>query len=47
VVAIATDSPLDLPEDTQRTVLNLDDPYAVADWLQANAERFEYNPPLI
>ena len=47
VVAIATDSPQDLPEATQRPVLDLNDPYAVADWLIENEDRFEYNPLLI
>lgn len=46
VVAIATDSPQDLPEATLRPVLDLNAPYAIADWLLANEDRFEYNPPL-
>ena len=44
VVAIATDSPQDLPEPTQRPVLDLNDPYAITDWLVTNENRFEYNP---
>jgi molybdopterin-guanine dinucleotide biosynthesis protein B len=47
VVAIATDSPQDLPEATQRPVLDLNDPYAITDWLVAHEDRFEYNPPLL
>jgi molybdopterin-guanine dinucleotide biosynthesis adapter protein len=47
VVAIATDSPQDLPEATQRPVLDLNDPYAITDWLVVHEDRFEYNPPLL
>ena len=47
VVAIATDSPQDLPEVTQRPILDLNDPYAITEWLLANEDRFEYNPPLL
>jgi molybdopterin-guanine dinucleotide biosynthesis protein B len=46
VVAIATDSPQQLPMETLRPVLDLNDPDAVADWLIANASRFEYKPEL-
>ena len=42
IVAIATDSPTELPQATLRPVLDLNDPEAVADWLVANASRFEY-----
>lgn len=42
IVAIATDSPDDLPQATLRPVLDLNDPEAVADWLVANTSRFEY-----
>jgi molybdopterin-guanine dinucleotide biosynthesis adapter protein len=42
VVAIATDSPKALPEPTQREVLDLNDPPAVAQWLLTHAARFEY-----
>lgn len=45
VVAIATDSPLALPEKTQRPVLNLNDPDAICEWLLANQDRFNYNAP--
>jgi len=42
IVAIATDSPDKLPQATQRMVLDLNDPAALADWLLANAARFDY-----
>lgn len=42
IVAIATDSPDDLPHATQRPVLDLNDGEAVSNWLTANAARFEY-----
>jgi molybdopterin-guanine dinucleotide biosynthesis protein B len=44
VVAIATDSPDRLPEATLRPVLDLNDPDAVAQWLEDNRDRFEYVP---
>ena len=44
VVAIATDSPQRLPEETLRPVLDLNDPDAVAQWLEDNRDRFEYAP---
>jgi molybdopterin-guanine dinucleotide biosynthesis protein B len=47
VVAIATDSPQDMPEATLRPVLDLNDPYAITEWLVANEDRFEYHPPLL
>ncbi len=43
IVAIATDSPAQLPQATLRPVLDLNDPAAVAAWLTENHERFEYN----
>jgi molybdopterin-guanine dinucleotide biosynthesis protein B len=43
IVAIATDSAAQLPVPTARPVFDLDDPQAVADWLLANADRFEYS----
>jgi molybdopterin-guanine dinucleotide biosynthesis adapter protein len=46
VVAIATDSPQQLPVQTLRPVLDLNDPDAVAEWLIQNANRFEYQPEL-
>lgn len=44
MVAIATDSPADLPEPTHRPVLDLNQPDTVAAWLLDNAQRFEYSP---
>ena len=44
VVAIATDSPEQLPEPTQRPLLDLNNPEEVCDWLLANQDRFEYQP---
>ena len=44
IVAIATDSPGQLPQATLRPVLDLNDPEAVAQWLIASAKRFEYHP---
>ena len=46
VVAIATDSPQQLPVETLRPVLDLNDPDAIAEWLIQNASRFEYQPEL-
>ena len=43
VVAIATDSPLQLPEATLRPVLDLNDADAVADYLVNNQDRFHYS----
>ena len=43
IVAIATDSPGQLPEATQRPVFDLNAPQALADWLLANGKRFEYH----
>ena len=45
VVAIATDSPMALPEKTQRPVLDLNDPDAICEWLLANQDRFNYSAP--
>ncbi|TXT34870.1 MAG: molybdopterin-guanine dinucleotide biosynthesis protein B [Comamonadaceae bacterium] len=42
IVAVATDSREQLPEPTGLPVLNLNDPEAVADWLLAQGERFDY-----
>ena len=47
VVAIATDSPQDLPEATLRPVLDLNDPFAITEWLVAHQDRFEYNSALL
>jgi molybdopterin-guanine dinucleotide biosynthesis adapter protein len=46
IVAIATDSPDQLPEPTLRPVLDLNDPDSVAQWLADNASRFEYKPEI-
>jgi molybdopterin-guanine dinucleotide biosynthesis protein B len=46
VVAIATDSPQDLPEPTLRPLLDLNNPDAVCAWLIENEDRFHYNPRL-
>ena len=43
IVAIATDSPGQLPEPTMRPVLDLNDADALAVWLIENQDRFEYN----
>ena len=42
VVAIATDSPEQLPQATQRPVLNLNDAEAVVDYLLSAQDRFTY-----
>ena len=42
IVAIATDSPEQLPHATQRPVLDLNDAEAVANWLTTNEARFDY-----
>ena len=42
IVAIATDSADQLPEPTQRPVLDLNSPPSVVDWILANAARFDY-----
>ena len=44
IVAIATDSPDRLPEPTQRPVLDLNAPDALAQWLVDNGDRFDYDP---
>jgi len=43
IVAIATDSPGQLPEPTLRPVLDLNDPDGVAQWLVDNGHRFDYD----
>lgn len=42
IVAIATDAPEQLPHATQRPVLDLNDPEAVADYLVNAQDRFAY-----
>jgi len=44
IVAIATDSPDRLPQETLRPVLDLNDPDAIAQWLVDNGDRFDYFP---
>ncbi len=46
IVAIATDSPQDLPVATLRPVLDLANPDAVAQWLADNGHRFDYDPEM-
>ncbi|HEX5632412.1 MAG TPA: molybdopterin-guanine dinucleotide biosynthesis protein B [Gemmatimonadales bacterium] len=46
VVAVATDSPGHLPEATGLPVLDLNDPDAVAHFLLASPQRYEYRTPL-
>ncbi|NCN71922.1 MAG: molybdopterin-guanine dinucleotide biosynthesis protein B [Betaproteobacteria bacterium] len=42
IVAVATDSPQQLPVPTGLAVLDLNDPAAVADWLLSQGTRFDY-----
>jgi molybdopterin-guanine dinucleotide biosynthesis protein B len=42
IVAIATDSPDQLPHATLRPVLDLNDAEAIANWLTENESRFDY-----
>jgi molybdopterin-guanine dinucleotide biosynthesis protein B len=42
IVAIATDSPQQLPQRTLRPVFDLSHPEALVHWLLANADRFDY-----
>ncbi len=46
IVAIATDSPAELPQSTLRPVLPLNDHAAMAQWLVENAPRFDYRAEL-
>lgn len=43
IVAIATDSPDELPQATLRPVFDLNDPDTIANWLIDNQARFEYH----
>ncbi len=43
IVAIATDDASQLPFETMRPVLDIDDPEAVVDYLIASQERFHYS----
>lgn len=47
VVAVCTDVASTLPQPTGLPVLDLDDPDAVADFLFASAQRYEYRSPLL
>jgi molybdopterin-guanine dinucleotide biosynthesis protein B len=44
IVAIATDSPDQLPTATLRPVLDVNQAEDVVDWLLQNGERFDYDP---
>lgn len=44
VVAIATDAPDQLPDPTQRPVLDINQPALVVSWLIDNGHRFDYQP---
>lgn len=46
IVAIATDSPGELPEPTQRPILDLNQADDVARWLTDNQDRFDYRPEI-
>ncbi len=46
IVAIATDSPDQLPQATLRPVLDLNDADGVAQWLVDNGHRFDYDPEM-
>lgn len=46
IAAVATDAPAQLPVPTGLDLLDLNDPDAVAGWLVAHGERFDYNPEL-
>jgi molybdopterin-guanine dinucleotide biosynthesis protein B len=46
VIAVATDDPARLPVPTERSVLPLNDPPAVARWLLESGSRHEYSRPV-
>jgi molybdopterin-guanine dinucleotide biosynthesis adapter protein len=46
IAAVATDDARQLPVPTGLDVLDLSDPDAVAGWLVAHGERFDYNPEI-
>ncbi len=46
IAAIATDAPQALPEATQRPVLDMSRPAALADYLLSSAQRFDYEAPV-
>ena len=43
IVAIATNTPAQLPQTTLRPVLDLDDPDALVEWLVQHGQRFDYS----
>ena len=45
VVAVATDDPAALPAAAQVPVIDMSDVATLADFLLAQAERFDYKPP--
>jgi molybdopterin-guanine dinucleotide biosynthesis protein B len=44
IVAVATDSPAELPQATLRPVLDLNEADGIAQWLVDNGHRFDYDP---
>jgi molybdopterin-guanine dinucleotide biosynthesis adapter protein len=46
IVAIATDAPDHIAPGTQRPVLDVNQPEAIAQWLVDNGDRFTYNPEI-
>ena len=46
IAAVTTDTPDALPVATLRPVLDLNDPHAIADWMVAHGDRFNYDPEL-
>uniref|UniRef100_UPI0025FC84F0 molybdopterin-guanine dinucleotide biosynthesis protein B n=1 Tax=Rhodoferax sp. UBA5149 TaxID=1947379 RepID=UPI0025FC84F0 len=46
IVAIATDSPDELPHATLRPVLDINDAEQIVNWLTANEARFDYCPEI-
>jgi molybdopterin-guanine dinucleotide biosynthesis adapter protein len=43
IVAIATDAPSQMPVGMQRPVLDLNQPEAIAQWMVAHGDRFDYD----
>jgi molybdopterin-guanine dinucleotide biosynthesis adapter protein len=46
IVAIATDAPDQIAAGTQRPVMDVNQPEAIAQWLVDNGDRFTYNPEI-
>jgi molybdopterin-guanine dinucleotide biosynthesis adapter protein len=46
IVAIATDAPSAITQDTQRPVLDVNQPEMVVQWLLDQGDRFHYNPEI-